>query len=423
MVQLSRFSRRHVFYLLLLGLCRLAVGQDAGKVSAVPLSSLDTKSIVVLVASAEGAEDEDGRTFAEAISKSIDMVFGARGMSVLDPVGLLSYGGAEATEVDRAKEAGRSKKIRWVAVVQSKTETMRLAWRIHVYDSFNGALRAADAYTAFPGLTALPIIEDSIRSVAAAWESKVLEDADAEYLVDFNQEFVSKDNGAQVHFGAADASIRVSGRVEKGSLTAPFVPFRQGDPVLLEVTREGYWPASFSLPQGLQPMPIELPRLWRKTQTAWGVNAGLGRLPGAALSFRWYPDPDRFFIKAENAFWVYRSFIPGTASSYRNEFRIGPGLYLQSRKDVPFRYAVGTGLSFIGTWLTDAPGYRVPMGFDILCEPLWFTLEYHFYRWAFVFEQRIPYSFGAENGFLEQGWLELNNAGPLFFSLGVMVKW
>jgi hypothetical protein len=63
-----------------------------------------------------------------------------------------------------------------------------------------------------------------------------------------------------------------------------------------------------------------------------------------------------------------------------------------------------------------------PAALDLCAEPIFFTLEWHLPAWAVVFESRFPYSLGVKGGLLPRAWLSLNKSGPLFFSLGVLVK-
>ncbi len=399
----------------------LALGAVLGAQEA-----LNEKAFIILLEgrSVSDSDLEEAQRFAETIAASVSTAFRDRALKPLGQKAWQTETGDPATEGQTATAAGKAAGIRYVVVIRSLLDGKRLSWRIGVYDAENSSLVASDAFSAYAGLSALTIIDDSARNAAQTWKRNSNAPAEAAVMVETSQEFVSKDSGVSIRYGSsASGTFREAGTVADGKLTADYTPFAEGAPIYLEAWRDGYWTKELVLPKGVQEEPFKLPRLHKITGTAWGWSFGLGRLLGAAVTYRWYPLPDRAFFKAENAFWAATDFMPGSSPVLHDELRLGGGAYLQKERDAKFRYAAGAGFSLIGTWLTNAPGYDVPAGLDFTLEPLWFTLEYHFPAWAIVFEERIPYSPGSGSGFLEKGWLRLGNTGPLFFSLGVLYKW
>jgi len=386
---------------------------------------LNDKEFMILLDNRSPAESGiEGRRFSETIAASVTTAFREKG---LDPGGQKNRPdetGEPVSEGETASDAGNASGIRHVVVIHSLLDDRRLSWRIAVYDAESAALVASDAYSAYAGLSALTIIDDSARNAAQAWKKNSDATDETATRVETSQDFISRDSGVSVRYGSSASGIfREAGTVEDGKLTGDYTPFAEGAPIHLEVWREGYWTKEAVLPEGVRETPFELPRLHKMTDSAWSWSAGLGRLAGAALSYRWYPRPDRVFFKAENSFWAGTDFMPGASPVLHDELRLGGGVYLQKSRDAKFRYALGTGFSGIATLLTDAPDYDAPTGFDFTLEPLWFTLEYHFPAWAVVFEERIPYALDTGSGFLETGWLTVNGKGPVFFSLGVLYKW
>jgi len=135
--------------------------------------------------------------------------------------------------------------------------------------------------------------------------------------------------------------------------------------------------------------------------------------------YRWYPVPDRFFLRFDNSLWAGYSFTPNAIPFWHDELRIGVGLYLQSAVDGRLRLAAGSALSGVISVLPSSEKLVSRSALDILVEPIWVSLEYHFPRWALTGELRLPYAAGT--GFLKQGWLEGAGGGPFFF-VGVLIK-
>lgn len=409
------------FLLSLLLVMTLALGAGLGAQEA-----LNEKVFLILLENRSVSDRDLGEAqrFAESIAASVSAAFREKGMKPQGQKKWETGTGDSATEARSAAAAGTVAGIRYVIVIRSFLDNTRLSWRISVYDAENTTLVASDAYSAYAGLSALAIIDDSARNAAQSWKKNSQAPDETAVMVETSQEFVSKDSGVSIRYGSlASGTWREAGTVADGKLTADYAPFLTGAPIYLEAYRDGYWTKELVLTKGVQEEPFKLPRLQKKTESAWGGSFGLGRLLGAAVTYRWYPLPDRAFLKAENAFWAATDFMPGSSPVLHDELRLGGGAYLQKERDAKFRYAAGAGFSFIGTWLTNAPGYDVPAGLDFTLEPLWFTLEYHFPAWAIVLEERIPYSPGSDSGFLEKGWLNLDDKGPMFFSLGVLYKW
>jgi hypothetical protein len=142
---------------------------------------------------------------------------------------------------------------------------------------------------------------------------------------------------------------------------------------------------------------------------------------GAAADARWYAIPDEVYVRAEDALWAAYDFSKGARPVLHDELRLGIASYLFFNSAARFRSSAGLGFSAIGTLLT-AKGVDEPAALDLCIEPLFFTLEWHFPAWALVLEPRFPYSLGLSTGLLPRGWLSIGKNGPLFCSLGVLIK-
>lgn len=385
--------------------------------AAAPVKPADDTGIIALDLSdapAASPASPDLRRFADVASAAASRAFSSRGVSLKTS--------AASPDPQSASAAALDSGGRWAVVIRLRLDGRRLYWRISVYDAVSGILRAADSFSAFAGLTALPILDSSAEAVAAAWKL-VKDDAVADPPVAFRLRFTSGDAGVTVRFSSPSVAEREAGITVAGLLEAAYAPFRATEPIRVSLSRDGYWPKEIELKKGPTAVPVRLPPLQKKTTGSLTVNYGYPRLLGAEAGYRLFISPDVWYLLAADSFWLTTDFKTGSSPVVHDELRLGVGAYLTPWPDPAFRLSVGTGVSCIGTWLPRATGYGVPYGFDFLLDPVWFTLEYHRPTWAFVFEQRFPYALGLGTGFLSQGWARVENGGPSFMSVGVMLKW
>ncbi|MFA6506248.1 MAG: hypothetical protein WCT14_09130 [Treponemataceae bacterium] len=376
----------------------------------------DGKGILVLDLSdeAESAVDPEFRRFADVASAAAVRAFTSRGV-VLKTASV-------APEPQAVASAAVASGGRWAVVLRVRLENRRLFWRISVYDAVSSVLRAADSFSAFAGLTALPVLDSSAESVAQAWKL-VKDDVVPDLPIPFRLRFTSAEAGVAVRFSSATIAEREACVTVLGTSDAAYAPFQKTEAVRITLSREGYWSKEIILNKGPVEAPVRLPRLQKKTSDALTVNVGFPRLFGAEAAYRRYVAADVWYLLAADTLWVTTDFRPGSAAVPHDELRLGIGAYLNPNPDSAFRVSVGTGVSGIATWLPKATGYDSQLGFDFLLDPVWFTIEYHQPTWAIVFEQRFPYSLGLTSGFLSPGWARVENGGPSFMSVGVMFKW
>lgn len=376
-------------------------------------AALDEKAAVLLAEADEG----DAARFGEALALAFEREAGLAGFALSS----LPFSGDDASEPEVARRAASERSARWVLVARCKIEGDRVLWRAAVYDGSDGSLLGADVFSAYAGLSALPLIAQSasnaMRAAILARDAPPREEPIQRRLA-----FASEDEGASVLLGSAGPGALPLGSIADGRLEAPYLPFRPGQRFLVSVEKGGYWPASFRARVGESDDAIRLPRLMRKTENALVLSYGTGRLLGAAAAYRWYPLPDALYIRGEDSFWAAYDFLPGSRPVLHDEIRLGAGAYLFLPPSSRFRISAGSGLSGIFTLLT-ASGPDERTGFDLCIEPVFYTLEWHWPTWALVLEQRFPYSLGLDCGFLPREWLSLGGKGPIFISLGAMLKW
>jgi hypothetical protein len=313
---------------------------------------------------------------------------------------------------------GKERALRWVFILNLTLSDRSLSWTIGAYDTKREALRASDSFSTFPGLSALPSLDDSCRRVVQAWLTAIAADPEVVNLAEYSQLFTGPQDGIEVWYGPAKTGV-LAGTLERGTLEGRYLPFPQDQPLFITLYKEGFWPRSIILPKGVTSKTIKLPALQKQSVHVWGVGTGRGRLLGATYFYRYYPFPDRLFFRFDNSFWAGYNFTPGSVPFWHDELRFGMGLYLQDPVDSALRLAIGTGGSGIISYLPGLEEGSVSANLDMLLDPIWFSLEYHFPHWALFTEFRLPYATGS--GFLSQGWVEAPNGGP-FFLIGVLFK-
>ncbi|WP_304224605.1 hypothetical protein, partial [Gracilinema caldarium] len=320
--------------------------------------------------------------------------------------------------VDAAVDAGIQQTSRWVFTVDLVLEAQRLSWRMAVYDAERKSLRFSEIYAAYPGLSVLPALDEAVARLLQGWKQAIAQDAEVRDLTERSQVFKGKQNSVEVWYGSHGEGI-LAGTLRSGTLEALYLPFPEKSSLYVEVYKDGYWPKSLVLPQGVTDQPVQLPNLQKKAVHAWGLGTGLGKLLGATYLYRFYPLPDRLYFRFDNALWAGYAFLPGAIPIFHDEVRFGLGLYLQHRNDSPLRASIGAGASGIFSVIPPLEGAQARSALDILLDPLWVSLEWHFPTWAIIYEYRLPYATGS--GFINQGWLSAGEVGP-FISVGVLIK-
>jgi hypothetical protein len=371
----------------------------------------DAAAVAVVPASGEAA------AFADSLAGSLIIELGLAGFRPAE----LYRGTVDGalSDPDIARSVSRESRSRWVAVVRCSIDRKRLVWRATIFDAVDGAMIAADAQGAFAGLTAMPLLGESAAKVAS--EAHALKARVAPGLpIAYRLRFVASDEGALVSFGTGDDS-RQAGVIKDGSLTAPFVAFRSGDPVVVSMSKDGYWPRTAVFRPSESDEPIELPALMPRTRQALSAGITSSRLVGASVDYRYYLLPDSLFLRAGDSLWMQSTYTAGSVPVFHDELRLGAGAYLFTQKYSRFRFAAGTGLSGIVTWILPAD-VAPNLYFDLSLDALWLSLEWHTPTWAIFLEERMSYSFGIDSGLLRRGWWE-TATGPMTMTLGVMRKW
>ncbi len=374
----------------------------------------DSRAAVIVRVEGEG-QREDASSFAEAFAAALLREAQSAGYTASREDFPSSEVEGPRSEASLALEAAADTGLRWIMIARLRLEESRLVWRVAVYDGASGALLGADSFSAYAGISAFPLIDDSVRAAVASAQDSITHGA-ADIPVHHPLVFASEDEGAVVRIGDV-----LLGEVSEGRVTAPYIPFADDRAITVGITKDGYWERMQTISVSDSETEIPLKALFVKAQSAYGFNYGTARILGAAAGYRKYIVPDQIYLRAEASIWATYDFSPAASPVLHDELRFGLGAYLFFNPNARFRSSVGIGMSSIGTLLT-ARDAEPRVGIDVCVEPLFFTLEWHWPSWALVFESRFPYSLGAGSGFLKQGWLTLADAGPQFYSIGIVFK-
>jgi hypothetical protein len=361
--------------------------------------------------SAAGTADQ----FSQYLLQSLRSILTRAGYS---PGETITLALPSANPLETAITKGQEQRIRWVFLASIQVSEMNLSWNIGIYDAKRGSLRASDNFSTFPGLSALPAIDDSCQNLVQAWLGAIAQDVVIVNLTENAQQFSGPQEDVEIWYGSKDTGV-FAGMIKQGALEGLYIPFPEGKPLTIEAWKEGYWPKTLVLPKGVTDQTVRIPALQKRASSVWGLGTGTGKLLGATYLYRWYPVPDRFFLRFDTSLWAGYSFTPNAIPFWHDELRIGVGLYLQNAVDGRLRLVAGSALSGVISVLPSSEKLVSRSALDILVEPFWVSLEYHFPRWALTGELRLPYAAGS--GFLKQGWLESSGGGPFFF-MGVLIK-
>lgn len=375
-------------------------------------AALDAAAAILFISREGYAEQEDPE-----IRRSIDYVAQAT-ENAFSPVGItirqnqVTDDNLEGISPEQIQVACREAGVRWGITVYTRFSEERLSWRISIYDGAEGFFRASDAFVVslYVGLSSQTPTESSANTVVQNWQKSFPDQRfDGNFAVSHGQRFSSPQHGIGIYFGSETGIF--GGTIEEGELTTPIVLFVEGAPVYGVAVKQGYWSKPFSLPKGITDEVVPLPVLQKKTRHALSFITEFRGIEYYSVDFeyRFHVLRDRFFLKLDWAFWRDESPLSGLERLLHQEVRFSPGLYIQLKKDFPVRIAVGTGVS-----LAFAGG-----NINILTDPLWVDLEYHFSQWAVKAEMRVPKVFAYNRGIFGEDKVD----SGLYVSFGIMLKW
>lgn len=399
-----------------------AFAQEASAAAGQPdgAAQEDGKVLVVAVGQAEAGSGSYVTEFAASLGRALSAT-GLESATVPAEVPPLPQ-----DVVSRSEASGS----RWIIVATCELVGEKLVWRAAAWDGRSGGVVGADSYSSYPGIGALPLIEESSNKVVAAMLAS-MKTASREEPIAWPLSFTSKDEGALVCLGPAaegkdgepvlaEGAMEV-GAIREGSVTAAYLPYQRGQKALVTVIKKGFWPLSRVI-EIKDDAPIALPALMPKTELAWGLDYGIGRLLGANGFFRYYLLPDQAFLEASDALWAAYDGLSNSSPLLHDELRLGLAFDPFFLPEARLRINVGVGVSALFTLVT-AKDYPDPFAFDLAIEPVRLSFEWNTRDMAFLLTLRSLYSVGLDGGLLSRGWLAFAGDGPsLYLYAGVMFK-
>jgi hypothetical protein len=196
-----------------------------------------------------GPGGTEAATFSSALADALDRAFTELSFRVSRSSEALDQSeGLPAEASSRALAAG----TRWAAVASVEVADKRIAYSFRIYDATEIALVASAGFSAYAGLTALPLMADSANAVAsktAAYRSSVSRGVGVP--IQYRITVTSPDEGASVSIGAAGAwGSRPLGTIVGGALLLPYIPFKKGTKIVISLSEKGKAPIDIPIELG-----------------------------------------------------------------------------------------------------------------------------------------------------------------------------
>jgi hypothetical protein len=382
--------------------------------TAVPAAP-DPRRLSLFPAAVPEAVAAESAPYAEALRAGLRRSLELAGYSVVDEIDPLSGEQAEAKDASsRARESGAS----WAAVCELSAASGRIVYRIATYDARDGALAAGDGFSAFTGLSAIPLLEGAAaRTVEKLGAYESARTSLARRLVGYRLLALCPVEGAGVSVLPPGASSGiVAGRIEGGRLELPYYPFVQGASLTLVAAAPGHHRMSARLELGAdRPPAVELAEPRPRFDLL--VGTGSGRLMGLGGGIRVYPGSEWLFVFFEDRVYAGYDSVKGSSALWHSELWQGLGLFLFFPPSSRFRLGCSLGCGVLLSALSDTEAADRHFA-DFALLPAEAFAEYRLNEaFGLWLSMRFAYSVGTSNGLLERGWI---GGGPPSLSAGAL---
>ncbi|MDR1127428.1 MAG: hypothetical protein LBL06_04785 [Treponema sp.] len=306
--------------------------------------------------------------------------------------------------------------VRWAITVWTVYNNGRLSWRFGLFDAVENRVRASETFftplmAVASGVSVDNTIEISTERLLQKYDKSFpAVEFNRDFAVSIPQRFLCAQDGVEIRYGGEDGVV--AGVVKDGELTTESVfLFVRNAQVFGTATKDGYWSRSFTLPNGITNEPFTVKPLLAKNRHSFVLMSEFRDIStySADMGYRFFISPDRWFLKFSYGIWNARTALSSFKDKAHGEFRFGTGLSLLPKNRWALRIIAGTGASLVSS------GNQ----YDILADPLWFDVEYHFSRWALVSEIRLPKVFWYDRETFGKDRTDFGTC----ISFGVMIKW
>jgi hypothetical protein len=354
-----------------------------------------------------GASREDGDAFGTALDEAFTQALEDKGFQVVVPAARPEPGGdvpGEASASALAAGCG------WAAAASLALEGDRLAYTLLVYDATDTALAASTGFSAFAGLSALPLMAEGAESVAsklAAYRASAERAAGPQ--VKYRITLTSPDDGASVRIGEREVGV-----IEGGKLVLPYIPFERGSRIVITVSAKNRIPQEIPIRLGDEPTAVAAPALRKAAREEILLGTGPGRLLGLSTTYRAFIRPEWSFFFLDAKFFASYDFAHGSVPMLHFESWGGIGSYLLFPPESSFRLGACVGAGYILSASAKALGSAFT---DPALIPMQIFFEYRPSRGpAYWLSVRGGYALGG-SGLLDRGWI---GNGPSDISFGAL---
>lgn len=319
---------------------------------------------------------------------------------------------------ERVVPLGRSQQADIVIATTYGIEGNRLFIHIKGFDVRTSRLAAATSQTGLAGLAGFTLCEmAALRFAESLSMYREQYDPDEPITLEaiVSLTFQSDDEGMQISLDGREPV----GKILKGELEVPYVPFRVDSRILVRKEKEGYYPETEEVALKPGENRILLKPLQRKFRNEVGLGWTVGEAQGGALEYRRYLEPDYLFWSITERFYFQYDSLSGSRPVLHNDVSLSLGGYLISSYKDRFRFGCSFG---VGVIITSFTASDMPIYTDYYLNVGSPFLELNYNPWAVSLIFRIQYGLGMGNDFLGRGFFTIPQGG-IPITLGVRRKW
>ncbi|MCX7788074.1 MAG: hypothetical protein N2442_10300 [Spirochaetes bacterium] len=318
---------------------------------------------------------------------------------------------------ERVVPIGRSLQANIVVATTYGLEGNRMFIHIKGFDVRTSRLAAAISETGFAGLAGFALSEQSaLRFVESLTKYRAQYDPNEPITLEaiVSLVFQSKDEGMLVSLDGREPS----GRIVKGELEVPYVPFKVDSTILVRKEKEGYYPEVERVALRPGENRITLTPLQKKFRNEVGVGWTVGEALGVAMEYRRYVEPDYLFVSITERFYSQYDSLKGSHPVLHNDVSLSIGGYVGPYNNrIRIGATLGAGVVITSFTVSDMPVYT-DYYFN-LGSPF---IELNYNPWAIFLMLRVQYGLGMGNHVLGRGFFTIQEGGvPI--TLGVRRKW